>query len=220
MKFDKDWIIIALLFVIIGFLSYKIYEINKNTNIQIEKIHQQSEKDNRFTTIYYDQTITSLKQTNKELYDSIQHFKEQIDYLMQFNFQKEYITDTIYCYVDSLDNEDVNVYSYNNKKNDTLNYQLQIASTKEPNWYKLKLGISEEFTIVNKKQNGLNITTIQPTSSGTITDVTVFKQDKTTFWDNIVFGPSITCGCDVINKNFGIMFGVSLTYNIPLNNKK
>ena len=37
MKIDKDWIIIAVLFVIIGFLSVQLYKLNTKAEIQIEE---------------------------------------------------------------------------------------------------------------------------------------------------------------------------------------
>ena len=88
MKIDKDWIIIAVLFVIIGFLSVQLYKLNTKAEIQIEQIHKQDEDTKRYTAIYYDQTIESLKKTNKDLYDSIEIYKDQIDYLVQFKYQK------------------------------------------------------------------------------------------------------------------------------------
>ena len=74
MKIDKDWIIIAVLFVIIGFLSVQLYKLNTKAEIQIEQIHKQDEDTKRYTAIYYDQTIESLKKTNKDLY---KNFKQE-----------------------------------------------------------------------------------------------------------------------------------------------
>lgn len=220
MKTDKDWIIIAVLFVIIGFLSLQLYKLNTKTEIQIKQIHKHDEDTKRYTAIYYDQTIESLKKTNEELYDSIKIYKKQIDYLVQFKYQKTYVIDTVYCDTTTAKKEDIKTFEYKNEPNDTLSYTLTVGSEKEPSWYKLNVDVSEEFTIINKKEGDLNITTIDPTNKGNISDVTVMKQDKSSFFDNFAFGPSITAGYDVVNNNFGIMVGVSMTYKIPLKKRK
>ena len=219
MKIDKDWILIAVLFVVIGFLSIKMYNINKNTEIQIEQIHQQNEETQRYTAIYYDQTIASLKKTNKDLYDSVKVYKDQIDYLIQFKYNKEYVIDTVYCDTTNVQDEEIKVFEYTNEVNDTLQYQLTLGSVREPSWYKLNFDVSEEFTIINRKDDEMNITTIDPTNNGTISDVTILKQKQTTFWDNFSFGPSITTGYDILNNTFGIMVGVSVVYKIPTKKK-
>ena len=220
MKTDKDWIIIAVLFVIIGFLSLQLYKLNTKTEIQIKQIHKHDEDTKRYTAIYYDQTIESLKKTNEELYDSIKIYKEQIDYLVQFKYQKTYVIDTVYCDTTTAKKEDIKTFEYKNEPNDTLSYTLTVGSEKEPSWYKLNVDVSEDFTIINKKEGDLNITTIDPTNKGNISDVTIMKQDKSSFFDNFAFGPSITAGYDVVNNNFGIMVGVSMTYKIPLKKRK
>lgn len=220
MKIDKDWIIIAVLFVIIGFLSLQLYKLNTKTEIQIEQIHKQDENTKRYTAIYYDQTIESLKKTNEELYDSIKIYKEQIDYLVQFKYQKKYVIDTVYCDTTTTKKEEIKTFKYSNEPNDTLLYTLTLGSEKEPSWYKLDVDVSDNFTIINKKEGDFNITTIDPKNKGNISDVTIMKQDKSSFFDNFAFGPSVTAGYDVVNNNFGIMVGVSLTYKIPLKKRK
>lgn len=220
MKIDKDWIIIAILFVIIGFLSLQLYKLNTKTEIQIEQIHKHDEDTKRYTAIYYDRTIESLKKTNEELYDSIKIYKEQIDYLVQFKYQKKYVVDTVYCDTTSVKKSDIKTFEYKNEPNDTLSYKLTLGSEKEPSWYKLDVDVSDNFTIINKKEGDFNVTTIDPTNKGNISDVTVIKQDKSSFLDNFAFGPSVTTGYDVVNKNFGIMVGVSITYKIPLKKRK
>ena len=220
MKIDKDWIIIAVLFVIIWFLSLQLYKLNTKTEIQIEQIHKQDENTKRYTAIYYDQTIESLKKTNEELYDSIKIYKEQIDYLVQFKYQKKYVIDTVYCDTTTTKKEEIKTFKYSNEPNDTLLYTLTLGSEKEPSWYKLDVDVSDNFTIINKKEGDFNITPIAPKNKGNISDVTIMKQDKSSFFDNFAFGPSVTAGYDVVNNNFGIMVGVSLTYKIPLKKRK
>lgn len=213
MKLDKEWFIIVILFLIIAYLGFKMYSLNKVSETHIEEIHKQDENKHKYTIIYYDQTIESLKKRNKELYDSVKNYKKQIDYLIQFKYEKEYIFDTIYC--DTTIHDSIHVYEYENNNNDTLNYNLKIGSAVEPNWYKFNLKLKDEFTIINTKDGQINNTTIE-TNNGSISDVTIIKNKKRNFLDNFVIGPSINVGYDVINQNFGVNVGFSVTYRIPI----
>lgn len=214
MKFDKQLLIIVILVGIIGFLSYKIYSLYRQSEYQLEQFHKKDDESGKYVAIYKDQTIASLKQTNAELYDSIKAYKDQIDYLIKFKHKKEYIIDTVYCDTSSVDLSKVSVFKYSNEQNDTLNYNLQIGSTVEPIWYSLDLSVSNEYTIISKKNGDVNQTEIIPSNKGDIDDVTVFKNKRTKFFDNFVVGPSVNVGYDVVNRNFGVMVGVSITYKI------
>lgn len=213
MRIDKDWVIIGILFCVIAFLSVKIYNMNKQSNICIEQIHKHDDDTGRYSVIFHDQTIASLKKTNKDLYDSLQVYKDKVDYLLKFKYEKEYSTGTVTIDTTKKDTSDVKVFEYGNNNNDTLNYNLKIGSTVEPKWYKLDLKLSNEFTIVNKRDGDLNETTIFPSNNGNISDVTVFKK-KNKFWDNFSIGPSVNAGYDIINKQFGVNVGISVTYKL------
>ncbi|MBR6516960.1 MAG: hypothetical protein IKT40_09020 [Bacilli bacterium] len=194
-----------------GFKLIKANKMNDEYKVVINEY-----KANSLTIEYYDKQLKELKETNKNLYDSLKIFKDEIDYLIQFKYQKEYVTDTVYCNIEETD-KDINVYEYSNDLNDTLNYTLKIGSIYEPNWYKLNLMLSEQFTIVNRKKDDLNITTIETKSNNTsITDVTALKNKNEKFLDRFEIGPSVTTGYDVVNKNLGIMVGVSIVYKLPL----
>jgi hypothetical protein len=188
---------------------------------QTVQLTSKNTDDNKNTTVFYEQKFETLKKANKELYDSLKIYKDEIDYLVQFKHTKEFIVhDTIIKNIDTLNNDvntEVKEFVYHNtNKNDTLNYQLKIGSTVEPNWYSIKFNVSETFTLVNKNINGVNETTIAPsTNSGTITNVTALKQKKTpAFKEKIAIGPSVTAGYGLINKNIDIMVGVSVTYDL------
>lgn len=213
MRIDKDWVIIGILFCVIAFLSVKVYNMNKQSKICIEQIHKHDDDTGRYSVIFHDQTIASLKKTNKDLYDSLQVYKDKVDYLLKFKYEKEYSTGTVTIDTTKKDTSDVKVFEYGNNNNDTLNYNLKIGSTVEPKWYKLDVKLSNEFTIVNKRDGDLNETTIFPSNNGNISDVTVFKK-KNKFWDNFSIGPSVNAGYDIINKQFGVNVGVSVTYKL------
>ena len=96
-----------------------------------------------------------------------------------------------------------------------VQYKLQINSLTEPNWYKLNAKVSQKFTIVNKEDgNGGNHITIDPENGGTISSPTIFKKNKKGFWDRFSVGPAVTAGYDVINKQWGVMAGASITYDL------
>lgn len=213
MRIDKDWVIIGILFCVIAFLSVKVFNMNKQSKICIEQIHKHDDDTGRYSVIFHDQTIASLKKTNKDLYDSLQVYKDKVDYLLKFKYEKEYSTGTVTIDTTKKDTSDVKVFEYGNNNNDTLNYNLKIGSTVEPKWYKLDLKLSNEFTIVNKRDGDLNETTIFPSNNGNISDVTVFKK-KNKFWDNFSIGPSVNAGYDIINKQFGVNVGISVTYKL------
>ena len=213
-------IVLSLLLVIAALIGYTHYKIENS----YKKINEIEFKDslNKYNKIYYETTINELKKTNKQLYDSLDASKNMIDFLVQFNAKQEYKTgkviikhDTIY--EDTTKVKDAKTFEYSNvNPNDTMNYKLKINSTEEPNWYSLDISTSTKYTIVNKDYgNNTNHITIDGGNNTTdITDVTVFKKKKKTFWSRFGVGPSVTAGYDVINKNFGVMPGVSVTYDL------
>ena len=219
MKIDKNFIVNILLTLVIIFLGYQIYNKNQMIDEQTVQLSSKNE-DKKNTTIVYEQKLESLKKNNKTLYDSLKIYKEQIDYLAQFKYKKKYVVrDTItkikFDTINNIIPQTVNEYVYsNNNQNDTLNYQLKIGSTTQPNWYELNLEVSDKFTLVNKKVDNVNETTIETTSNNTqINDVTVFKQ-KQKLKDKIEIGPSITAGYCLNGKTFDIVIGVSATFDI------
>lgn len=221
-KFSKKCLIIVLtLFaIIIGLIVFTHYKLSqarsKITEIEyLDSVH-------RYNQIYYETSIKELKKKNRQLYDSLEASLDKIDFLVQFNAKQEYKTGKVIikhdtAYIDTTKVKDTKTFEYTNvNPNDTMNYKLKINSTEEPNWYSLDISTSTKYTIVNKDYgNNTNHITIDGGNNTTdITDVTVFKKKKKTFWSRFGVGPSVTAGYDVINKNFGVMPGVSVTYDL------
>ncbi len=217
---SKHNVLILFVFVALtaGLLCYVHYKLCENK----KKIDEIEYKDsvNTYNKIYYETSIKELKKKNRELYDSLEASKDKIDFLVQFTAKQKYSTgkiiikDTVYR--DSIKSPKTFEYT-NASPNDTMNYNLKINSNEEPNWYSLDIKTSSKFTIVNKEyDNGLNHVTINDATHTTdITDVTVFKKkDKKTFWKKFSFGPSVTAGYDVCNKQWGIMVGASATFDL------
>lgn len=213
-------IVLSLLLVIAALIGYTHYKIENS----YKKLNEIEFKDslNKYNKIYYETTINELKKTNKQLYDSLDASKNMIDFLVQFNAKQEYKTGKVIIkhdttYIDTTKTKDAKTFEYTNvNPNDTMNYKLKINSTEEPNWYSLDISTSTKYTIVNKDYgNSTNHITIDGGGNTTdISNVTVFKKKKKTFWSRFGVGPSVTAGYDVINKNFGVMPGVSVTYDL------
>lgn len=216
-KFDIDYLLYAVFLFIIAFLCYKTYQLKEISETHYLQMCEH-EDNNKLNVIFYDQTIEKLKKNNRDLYDSIKMYKKEIDYLIQFKYKKEVIIDTVFIgEKDSAKFENEKVFEYKSNTNDTLNYTLQIGSLYEPNWYKLQLMVSENFTITNKRYDDKNITNITTNSVSDITDVTAFKKkENTKLLDNFYFGPSVTVGYDIINNDIGLVLGLSFGYKINL----
>lgn len=212
---NKDNVIYGLLIFVICLLMYKLHTISKITEEQIVEIEQFDETEGMYTKLYYDQTIESLKKENKELYDSLKAYKDEIDYLVQFNYEKEYSTGKVEIEKNDTVKEEVKTFEYSNEQNDTLEYDLKIGSITEPSWYSIDFKLSDKFTIVNKKMEDANKIEISTDNKGMINNTTVLrKKEKYNFLDNIALGPSITCGYDFAKKEPEFIVGVAITYDI------
>lgn len=211
-------ILVMFLLVTIAMLIYMSIRADR-TKVIIDEI-EFIDSTKAYNQIYYEKTIKDLKKENRILYDSLLSKDKRIDYLIQFTAKKEYNTGKVEIKpkeenADSI--SEAKTYEYMNEKNDTLSYTLRINSYTEPNWYSLNIKTSDKYTIVNKENGeGINHVTINNNNGGnTISDVTVFKKkEKTKFKDRLIIGPSITAGYDPLNKNVGVMVGVSVTFDM------
>ena len=216
-------------FVLIIIWIVSIFMIAKCSNDKIresKKLVDEIEfKDslNRYNKIYYESTFKDLKKTNKELYDSLKKYKDQVSYLVQFKYEKQYDTGIIHIKKEKVHDTVLvkeqliaKTFEYSSEPNDTFQYNLKINSEKEPNWYSLKTKFKDKFTIVNKEDgNGMNHITVGSNNGGDISNVTVFKKkEKRGFKDRLGIGPAVTAGYDPINRNFGLMVGVGITYDL------
>jgi hypothetical protein len=75
--------------------------------------------------------------------------------------------------------------------------------------------VKNKFTIVNKEEGDVNHIVINPENGGNITNPTVWKKkEKRNFLDRFSFGPGVTAGYDPINKQFGVVIGASVTFDL------
>ena len=224
-KNNSHWIIAILIFLIVGLTAHFTYEIKKRQK-KIDEI-EYTDSNGTYNKQYYETKFKELKKVNKQLYDSLKQYKDKIDYIVQFYHEKEYNTghvttkpnikdsivyDTIPMIVPSI----AKTYEYISEPNDTFQYKLNVNSFTEPKWYSIQAKVKNKFTIVNKDEgNGVNHITIDPENGGTITNPTVYKKkEKRSFLNRFSFGPSVTGGYDVVNKQWGIMAGASMTFDL------
>ena len=225
-KENSIWIIIALLCVIIGLDVYFTLKLNERER-KIDEI-EYKDSANTYHKQYYESKFKQLKKTNKELYDSLKQYKDEIDFLVQFTHEKEYnsgkvhgnkpnVKDSIvYDTVPIVIEKVARTYEYTSEPNDTFEYRLNVNSFTEPLWYSLDAKVKNKFTIVNKDEgNGINHITIQPSNGGTVSNATVYKKErKNGFWKRFAVGPSVTAGYDIVNKQWGITAGASVTFDL------
>lgn len=181
---------------------------------------------NTYNQLYYEGKFKDLKKENRELYDSLKQYKDQITYLVQFTHEKDYNTgivttkpkikdSTVHDTIPFMVQPIARTYEYTNEQNDTFQYKLNVNSYTEPNWYSIQARVKNKFTIVNKEdENGQNHITIQPNDGGSISGVTVFKKNEKTFWKRFNIGPGVTAGYDPINKQWGVVVGATVSFDL------
>lgn len=223
-KKKSFYFILVLFFITCGLIwfSSRQYESSKKLIEEVEYYDSL----NNYNKVYYSKTFKELNKENKELYDSLKQYKDKIDFIVQFTHEKDYQTGKIETkpnIIDSVIYDTIKVsetlmaktYEYNSEPNDTFQYKLNINSYTEPNWYSLNVKTKNKFTIVNKEEDGINHITIGSSNKGNISNVTVFnKKEKRKFLSRFSVGPSVTAGYDIVNKQWGIMAGASVTFDL------
>lgn len=223
-KKKSFYFILVLFFITCGLIwfSSRQYESSKKLIEEVEYYDSL----NNYNKLYYSKTFKELNKENKELYDSLKQYKDKIDFIVQFTHEKDYQTGKIETkpnVIDSVIYDTIKVsetlmaktYEYNSEPNDTFQYKLNINSYTEPNWYSLNVKTKNKFTIVNKEEDGINHITIGSSNKGNISNVTVFnKKEKRKFLSRFSVGPSVTAGYDIVNKQWGIMAGASVTFDL------
>lgn len=226
----KKYIKISLLIILSLLLA--LFVLRKCNKPKVKHNIEYVDKKGTYHKYYEDGKFSELKKENKELYDSLKKYKKEIDYLVQFKYNKSYKTDTVIITKTKVKKEtlysknekgefiekkeEAKTYEYQNKPNDSVDYKLKINSEREPNWYSLDINVHDKITLVNKKEeNGTNHLTINTDNKANITDVTTFKKkEKKNIFNKIAIVPGIYYGYDVKNKRMGYGVGITLGYNI------
>ena len=230
--FSNKWLLVAVvatLWLLSVLFMLRCYENKVSYNKKLVEEIEYKDSMNQYNKLYYDTQFKELKKNNRVLYDSLKEYKDQIGYLIQFKYDKEYSSGIVHIKHDSPRDTncqnnpiEAKTFEYTSEPNDTFQYKLKINAEREPNWYSLNAKFSDKFTIVNKEdENGFNHITIGSNTSGDISDVTVFKKkkEKRGFWKRFAFGPGVTAGYDPINKNFGVVIGATVSYDLSGNGR-
>ena len=219
------WIIAGLIVLIVILIAYFNYQLDKKQK-KIDEI-EYVDTTGTYHKLYYEKKFKELKNENRELYDSLKKYKDKIDYIVQFYHEKEYNTgkvegnkpkvkdSIVYDTIPITLPQVAKTYEYESEPNDTFQYKLNVNSLTEPIWYSINARVKNKFTIVNKEEGGMNHITIEPGNGGTISDPTIWKKkQKKSFWQRVSVGPSVTAGYDLVNKQWGVMAGASMTIDL------
>lgn len=218
LKFLKNNALYIFMGLVIVGLSLKLQQVinERNSLIIEEPVIIDDGSEGKYSEIYYSSnSFKEFKAKNEELYKEWKKYGNDIDYLINFSYEKAFSSDTVF--ISTNDNEDLNVYEYSEETDDSISYDLKIGSSIEPTWYLLNFRIKENFTLVNREENSLNKTLIETQNGGVLTDVDLHKRNndsKNSIWKRFAVGPSVTAGYGTINHNFDIMVGVSCTFNL------
>lgn len=158
-----------------------------------------------------------VKNFDKALYDSLKKTQDEIDYLLQFDYQRHFYTGQVTTTAnDSTCQDSIQTFDYESDKNDTFIYHLTIGAVKEPAWYALDVTLNDKLTIIDKSvDDSKSHMTIDSGADAIISNVDIYKKDKKkTFWQRFHFGPAVTIGYDPINNNFGMMIGVGIDFDL------
>ena len=222
---EKCIYVVIILFLMVCGLVWFAYDCKEKTNNLVEEVEYYDSL-HRYNKIYYSKAFSALKKENKQLYDSLKQYKDKIDFILEFTHESSHNTGVVTTkpvIKDSVVHDTVplivpqiaRTYEYKGEQTDTFQYKLNVNSYTEPLWYSLDVKVKNKFTIVNKEVNGTNHLVIDPHGNGTVDDVTVFHKDKKkTVWDRISVGPSVTAGYDLVNKQWGITAGASVTFDL------
>lgn len=208
--------IIALLFGFLLYYKHKSETQQKKEEAVIEVVSESG----KYTQYYYEKEFKALKSENRELYDSLKKQQKYIESLVQFQYKGKISTDTIYIEkqeeeIESVKNLEDKTYNYT-CDNDTVKYHLKINSKLEPNWYKFDAELNDKFTIVNKQYSDGKLTTnIESDLGNDLSDIVVWqKVNKRKWYQQFSLGPTVAIGYDPLGKNFGVVIGLGITYNI------
>ena len=212
-------VVVGVTFLIILGLLFYTNRISNDTKKYIEEIEYLDSLES-YHKIYYEKTFSHLRKENKQLYDSLRSQKDRIDFLVEFTHEKEYNSGKVIVKHDTVYKDlglEPKTFTYKGEKNDTIDYTLTINSLVEPNWYQFQAKVKNKFTIVDKNQDGddVSIITIKPNNGGNVSNVTVFnKKEKRKLKDRFAVGPTANVGYDVLHNDLSITVGIGIAFDL------
>lgn len=206
--------------VLIVFMSIAIIVLLRG-NRELKSSYQASMANGTYVSTYQSQTISQLKKSNAELYDSIKHIKNVkqaaiIKYKYVYNGDTVYIPRQLAQINDSTYKTPKDSVYTMTENSDTLSYKLFIKAN-SLYWYKLNFTLNEKLTIVNREENGQNQTTIgTSTAGGAITGTENFNQktNANNFFNRFTLGVQVGAGYGLINRKPDLYVGFGVTYRL------
>ena len=166
-----------------------------------------------YLKIYDSQALEDLRLRNKALEDSLKAMKDadKIESVVEFKYKYVYKTDTVYVTEKDTVMESDSVYHFT-ENSDTVNYDLRIKAN-DLDWYNLDFSVNDNFSIVNKEDNGKVETWIN-TTVGIVDDVNTWHRKDQTWRDRITIGPSVGIGYGLFNNNVDVYVGGSVSFKL------
>lgn len=200
---NGQWLIIILLAIV----SFYFWRNSKVNNDSVISEGQYNKNKTQYVVISKDKSLSELKKTNAELYDSIRKLKDvkqavQIKYITRYKtdtirFSDKYVPkDSIYCYT---------------QETDTVNYDLKIKAN-SVKWFKLNISLRDSLMLVTRAKNGYNETLINHGSNTEITNSTVFIPKQKLYQkvkDRLYFGAGVGVGYGLFNKKPDVFIGLN-----------
>lgn len=195
-----QWIVIGLLLIACLCFWWK-------TSKSVVTDSQYNKTDTQYVNISSDKTLSELKKTNEELYDSIKKLKD-VKEAIQIKYVTRYNSDTVYVPKSIQAKDSTYHYSHNS---DTINYKLDINGS-NVKWFKLDFVVQDSLMIVTRSKNGQNETLINHGKNTEITNTTVYVPKKTFLGklkDKTYVGVGVGAGYGIVNKKFDIYVGIN-----------
>lgn len=214
------WVLIVVLGLLIAYLL--------KSNHDLSYSYEAYKKDGTYMRTYDNQTISELKKTNKELYDSVKNKKDVkqgiiIKYKYIYNgdtihlpIKLDPIPDSIYLSRNGkLKLLNDTTYAFNGGNKDGVSYVLNINTKVKPNWYKINFKVDDKLTLINREQNGKNELSIT-TNGGIIDGTSVFNKtdNKNSFLNRFSISVQVGAGYGLITNNPDIFVGFGISYRL------
>lgn len=212
-----------VLIVVLGFLIIYLLKTNRD----LESSYESYKKNGTYMRTYDSQTISGLKKTNKELYDSIKN-KKDVKQAVIIKYKYVYNGDTVYIprKLEELDSVYAlrggklkilkdSTYTFTSDKSDSISYRLSVNSKTKPNWYKVDFTVNDKLTLINREKDGKNEMSIS-TNGGKIEGTSTFNQidNKDNFINRFSLGIQAGVGYGLITKKPDVFVGLGLSFRL------
>lgn len=210
MSINVSDIIKWVLIILLG--SFLIYLLKSNR--ELEYNYESYKKNGDYVVAYQSKTINDLKRENRTLYDSIKK-KKDVKQAVIIKYRYVYNGDTIYIPRELPPIGRDSIYTFS-KNTDSIEYNLKIKSSVQPDWYRLNFSVRDNLMIVNREKDGKNEMTVSTNNGGIVDDVDVFnaKDNRNSLKNRTSIGLQAGIGYGVINKRPDVYVGVGISFRL------